>query len=854
MILSTTDPSGAPAPEPSPPDLGPHYQILRFLGAGGMGRVYLARDTRHSRDVAIKVLATDRAELLGRERFLREITIAAGLSHPHIVPVFDSGEVDGQLYYVMPYVAGETLRQRLNREPMLPLPLVLTWAEELAEGLDAAHAQGIIHRDIKPENLLIQDGHLLIADFGLARAVDIAGGDRLTTHHVVLGTPAYMSPEQATGAQQLDGRSDVYSLACVIHEMLTGSPPFTGITPQVITARKLAEQYPRVSTVRPSVPENVDAALADALRAQPADRVMSGKALVTRLRLPAPSRTNRRLLLAAPLVLLAIIAALLLARRPAAAPTPVASRPKVMVDVLANRTGDPSHDAFGVMAEDWLTEGLQRTGAVDVVPTVTALAATRYVASQAGGGDPLRSLAAETGATLVVTGAIYQEADSLVIQAQLVDAGAGKVLGAVEPVRFRGKETGPALQLLRTRIMGLLALRLDDRAIAGDRPPVHESYLAFSEGLDAYTSGNYDSAYVAFTRAYEADTGFALPLMYASICLSNRGDFAGADSLVRILGAHRDALTIPDRYWLDHRTAELSGNDAASLEALRQAAVLSPGSKAAYNFAVQAIEAREVFAAESALRLLSPDVGAMRGWLPYWDVLADAQHAQGKHQAELLTAREALRRFPERLDAYIPITRALSALGRTNELEQLWGKATAAADTNHVALARMAYDIGSELVAHQDSAAAGPWFSRARDLLSRSTSNPGTRLLYAQALWRLGDFPAARQAATALPLKGSTRAEVLGLCGVLAAESGDPAEAERLLGLLAAESPPYSFGRSQYEAARIAVALGAPDRAAGLLQLALSRGLPYSDELHRDRLLATLRDRPIYASLSARSH
>lgn len=846
----TPDPSNRDSP---PQGLRPHYDVVGLIGAGGMGRVYRARDVRHGREVAIKVLASEPAALLGRERFLREIAITAQLNHPHIVPVFDSGEVDGQLYYVMPYITGETLRQRLTREPMLPLPQVLTWAEEIADGLDAAHANGVIHRDIKPENLLIQDGHILIADFGLARTVDLAAGDRLTTQNLVVGTLPYMSPEQATGTQTIDGRSDVFSMACVVHEMLTGSPPFSGANPQAITALKMAEHYPRVRTIRPSLPTAIDAALAEALRAQPADRLVSGSALVVKLKERGPRRFHAaRWAMAAGLLAL-LLAGLAWLQRPGTAVTPADTPRRVMVDIFTNRTGDPSHGALGIMAEDWLIEGLQRTSVVEVVPTVTAMAAARFVADQNKSGDPVRSLAAETGAQLIVTGSIYRDRDSLIIQAQLVDAAAGKVIGAIEPVHMRDGVAGPALRVLRDRVMSLLALRLDDRAIAGDRPPMYHAYLAFSLGLDAYTRNEYDSALIAFRRAYQADTGFALPLMYASICLSNLGDFAGADSLIRVLSRHSDALTIPDKYWLDHRIAELSGNDAASLEALRRAALLAPGTKAGYNFAVQAYEARLPFPAESALRELPPDKGAMRGWFPYWDVLTSALHAEQKHRDELTAAREARQRFPDRIESLALLARALAALGKSNDLEALWTAAQPVPDRHDLRLAAIAYDVGSELVAHADSVVSDQWFERARQLAAPAPNQPNAtegQLLLARSLWRLRRLQEAYRQIDLIQPAGPFRARVLGLRGVLSAEIGDRGEAERVLGVLSADSEPYTYGRSQYEAARIAVALGASQRAAGLLELALNRGLPFDDDFHRDRLLFQLRTTSVYGRLS----
>jgi serine/threonine protein kinase len=226
-----------------------------------MATVYLAENVRHERLAA-----------LGPERFLRAIKFATGLRHPHILPLYDSGEADGLLFYVTPYVSGESLRNRLDRERRLPLDNACRIAREVADGLSFAHSHGVVHRDIKPENILLEAGHAVIADFGIARAISAAGGERLTETGLAIGTPSYMSPEQVAGRAEIDGRSDLYSLACVLYEMLAGQPPFTGPTAASIGQQHLATALVPVSTVRPAVPENVVAALARALAKMPADR------------------------------------------------------------------------------------------------------------------------------------------------------------------------------------------------------------------------------------------------------------------------------------------------------------------------------------------------------------------------------------------------------------------------------------------------------------------------------------------------------------------------------------------------------------------------------------------------------
>ena len=284
-------------PLPETPLAG-RYVVERELGRGGMATVYLARDLKHDRLVALKLLQPELAAALGPERFLREIQVAARLQHPHILPLFDSGEaVAGEapaaddsrpttfLYYVMPYVAGQSLRQRLERERQLPLDEALRIARQVLAALSYAHAQGIVHRDIKPENILLQDDQAMVADFGIARAVSTAGGEKLTATGLTLGTPAYMSPEQAAGEDQLDGRSDLYSLGCVVYEMLAGEPPFTGRTPQVILAKRLSEPVPHLSTIR-DVPGWMERAITRALARSAADRFATAAPVCGRSRGP----------------------------------------------------------------------------------------------------------------------------------------------------------------------------------------------------------------------------------------------------------------------------------------------------------------------------------------------------------------------------------------------------------------------------------------------------------------------------------------------------------------------------------------------------------------------------------------
>ncbi len=277
--------------------LASRYVLERELGRGGMATVYLARDVALGREVAIKVLPPTTREYLGGERFTRETQIAAQLSHPHIVPLFEAGEAEGILFYVMGYVEGESLQNRLAREGALPLEESLRLITEVADALSYAHERGVIHRDIKPANVLLSRGHALVADFGIAKPVGEAGGESLTGTGVAVGTAEYMSPEQATGDKHLDARSDVYALAALLYEMLTSEPPFSGPTVQAVIARILTEPPRPIRTIRPRVPPHVEAAVLQGLAKVAADRPPSAQAFVELLTRPTaqrPAGTGRR--------------------------------------------------------------------------------------------------------------------------------------------------------------------------------------------------------------------------------------------------------------------------------------------------------------------------------------------------------------------------------------------------------------------------------------------------------------------------------------------------------------------------------------------------------------------------------
>ena len=364
------------------------YRIERELGRGGMATVYLARDLRHDRDVAIKVLHEDLGATVGKERFLREIRIVASLTHPHILPLHDSGEAGGHLFYVMPYVPGESLRARLERERCLPVDVAMHIAREIGDALAHAHRAAIVHRDVKPENILLADGHALLADFGIARAAVAAatGQLQLTGTGMIVGTAQYVSPEQAAGERDVGPASDQYALACVVYEMLAGEVPFTGPTPLSVMAKRLGGTPVPLRTLRASVPPDIEAAVDRALSREAVDRFRSVadfvQALVQAGTAPAPS-----------------------------------PRPELSLAVLpfANLSADPENEYFS----DGITEDIiAQVSKVSALKVISRTSVMRFKRTMLG----LREVAAQLGVSNILEGSVRRAGDRLRITAQLIDA------------------------------------------------------------------------------------------------------------------------------------------------------------------------------------------------------------------------------------------------------------------------------------------------------------------------------------------------------------------------------------------------------------------------------------------------
>jgi eukaryotic-like serine/threonine-protein kinase len=541
--------------------LADRYVIVRQLGRGGMATVYLADDRRHGRQVAIKILNPELGAVLGPDRFTREIRIAAALSHPHILPLYDSGEAGGRLYYVMPYVRGGSLRERLAAERRLRPDEAVGLVRQVASALDHAHTHGLIHRDIKPENILLHEGEAMVADFGIALAAATAPHERLTQTGLMVGTPDYMSPEQAAGERTLDARSDVYSLGCVLYELLTGEPPHSAPTARGVIARRFSEPPPRPRRELPTVPVALDDAVARALAVDPADRFESvvafADALVGR---PTPARAPRL--------------------------------PSVAVLPFQNLSTDPENEFFA----DGITE--------DVIAQLSKIRSLRVIGRSSvmrfkGRDQSLREIGLTLDVGTLLEGSVRRAGKRVRIVAQLIDA---------ETDRHRWAETYDrdltdifAIQTdVALQIAGALEAELtqEERARLRRQPTddlqAYQLYLQAKHCLTRWTKPGLDQAIRYLNEAISRDPGFALAhatlaWVYLDMGIAVVGSTPSEEGFERARAAVARALELDPGLAQGHAVLGhlkyVCDYDWAGAEAeLKRAIELDPNGGEAYDF------------------------------------------------------------------------------------------------------------------------------------------------------------------------------------------------------------------------------------------------------------------------------
>jgi TolB-like protein len=886
-----------------------HYRLLDLAGTGGMGEVYRARDERLDRDVAVKVLpervASDPERLA---RFEREAKALARIEHPNILSIHDFGsEAAGPgstgpvtAYAVTELLTGETLRARMSRER-------LSWrraaeiAASVADGLAAAHDQGIVHRDIKPENLyLTADGRVKILDFGLAASGAVAdsaaetapAGAKLTSPGDLLGTVGYMAPEQVQGSAT-DARADIFALGCVLYEMVTGRRAFAGATVTETLTAILTAPVAEVSASGTDAPPELGRIIARSLEKQPGQRFQSASDLAFALRAltsapvpvtatdpavawsatppapPARSRRRKRMLAgvaALVVVVLATIAGIWLRPRVGNKPVVPASGldpDKVVVAVFVNQTGDPTLDALGMQISEWVTQSLTRISAnVAINPELPSMGGRGLPRSVlANEANPMRALAERTGAGLVATGAYYLEGDRLRIQSQVIDAQTGNIAITIPPSVGPRSTPSAVTDDLTMRVMGAFAARSNKpfsgyRSSVPHRAPSYEAYLELTQAVAAFGPAGYSDAERHLRRSLLLDPGYMPPRYWLWALFNNQGRFAEADDVLRSCeepSAYSQA-TPAEQAAVRLARARLDGNLRGAVAAALEGARLGPSPASYYLLGLRERDFHHSRAASEALsRIRVEDMPNEMGPGASWhlDTRASVHHELGEYDKELEVARLGQRHYPGVAAFFAAEIRAMVASGRPAEIDAIVTRAEQAAGNSN--------DTGSllsqgarELRAHGHADAARAMASRAAEHYKRRLDagkpTPALRDSYANALVISGDCAhalpirrdLARQAPDDLAYQGAY-ATALVSCG------GSPEEARRIADALAKVERPFLRGTNLYQRARILAALGDGEGAVRELQAAFAKGNPWNGSaMHLDTCWDPIRTHPAF--------
>lgn len=816
------DRSVAPSPDDLPgrvtAALQDRYVLDETLGVGGMAAVFLAHERKHDRKVVIKVLQPRLAAAIGTTRFLDEVRIAARLSHPHILTLIDSGATEGLLYYVTPYVGGETLRDRLGREGALPLRNAVTLLRDIADALAHAHDAGIVHRDLKPENVLCVGDHAFLLDFGVAKLEAGVSATGATSPGLAIGTPGYMAPEQAAG-EPVDHRADIYVWGLLARELFTGRRSLQG----------------PLETSRPDVPRSLVALIDACVALDPFERPDSAAALAAALddHLATPakrSRWHRWPMVAASLLLLA--AAFVAWRRtPVATPGPQLVGP-IAVAPFDDETADSSLGGWGRLAGDWITQGLHEAGLLTVVPWQSSLiAAEHHHREESAGRAPgtlVVTMRRETGAGAVITGSYYRTGDSLRFQATVSDARNGSLLIAPAPVIVGLDSAGAAIRMLRERIMGAIALQLDDRITPGipfaTHPPTYDAYVQFDRGLGHFNRYEYADARRLMLESWNRDSTFMPALIFAAFAAVNDGEWSTADSLVQVALRHRSTLNAYYAALSDYLAAYLDGDRERALRELRQSTTIAPGTRASYNAAYVLQQLNRPAEAESVLAAMDPDHGPMRDWPAYWSQRAYANHLLGRHDTELSHARSMRSRHPGQRVTWVIEARALAAAGRHRELDSLLRTDDHLEPDVYWSYGAMLVIAAEELHVHGTGDAEPRYRQAVAWLEERLATQPGNRNhrdWLASALIGLGQHDSAERVLQGLWRERPERFGTRGQLALIAARRGDRAAADRLL----ADAPRHLRGEQSLFRARVAAILGDREGALNHLRAALRSGV-----------------------------
>jgi serine/threonine-protein kinase len=823
--------------------LGTNYAIERELGGGGMSRVFLAEEISLERKVVVKVLPPDLAATVNVERFRREIQLAAKLQHPHIVPVLAAGISEGLPYYTMPFIEGESLRARIARSGELPINEAARILRDVLSALSYAHERGVVHRDMKPDNILLTGHHAVVVDFGVAKALSAAtnSGSNLTSLGVALGTPAYMSPEQAAADPNTDHRTDIYGIGALAYEMLTGQQVFSARSPQAMLAAHAIETPEPIDKRRPSVPRALASLVMRSLEKHAADRPQSAgemlaelEAAVTPSGPSAPSGTTparRRRQWKKPLIIAGATVAGVVAIASAANLYAARTRlnpDRVIVAPFQNKTGDPQFDQLGSIASDWVIRGITELGVGDVAQFTPARDASGRVSPTDLQVDALTRRARSLGASRVVSGEFYLIGDSLQFQAQLTDASDGEVLGAVSTSTSARGEPMTAINTMRSRVMGALAAAggIEGTSVAAvSAPPSFAAYREFVRGEDAFRRGAFKEAIDHYRRAASMDTTYVVPLVRMAYSYNNLGECPVTDSIGRILNARRELLSAFEGLYLDRVLAWCRGDWNAAYVAAKRIGAVAPKSNFAQYIAARSAmpinRPRETIKALERMDWKQPHSGG------YFDDLTRSLHAVGEHKHELEVAVLHREQHPGRLPAVASAVRALSALGRVDEVRRLVSESLTMPSPDVRTAANVLQIASNELVAHGRVTEGRQVAEQLTVWLRARPPNEQNDTLLVMALLSVGNTAEARSIAKRLVTKHPQDRVAISLDGITAAHAGERQVAERAIVVLDSLSDPYQLAENLFSRALIAAVLGQKERAVEYLRESIRKGLSY---------------------------
>ncbi len=796
--------AGAPISERLAAALAGRYRLTEEIAQGGMGAIFGAYELKHQRDVILKVLRPDIGFSVGRARFEAEVQIAAKLAHPHIIPLLDSGDAGGLLYFVMPRLPGETLRARIDRLGAFPVHDALKLLRDIADALHHAHESGVVHRDLKPENVLCSGDHAFLLDFGIAQFVrddDNTPADRLTHEGNAVGTPRYMAPEQAAGAP-VDHRADLYAWGLVASEMLLGSRN-SGFD---------------LATARTDVPEALNTLIYRCLAPDPARRPQSAGTLLAALEALQAGALAPRVETARPIVIrrrrwpyfvggLAAAGLAWFGWLLAQPPQVVAEgsvRAPIAVLPFREEGATPGDAVRGRLAGAWITQGLHESGLFSVIPWTDVLQAVD------GAADAEEALRGSNTVGTLITGAFYSTGDALTLHAEIRDAQRQRLLASVEPVTVPRDSAALAIRLVRDRVLGALAATRDARlsasAAALERPPTFEAYRAFDRALTLFGAQRYRESLDGFREAFALDSGFIAPVLYAAQAAWNTSQYRVVDSLLSVLDTRRGELNDYHDHLRAQLRAMLAGEARAAEQAAVRAAAIAPDSRTAYDAAVIALWLGEPDSARARLHRMSPDRGAMIGWPSFWTNLAHAEHLTGHHDAERRAAQEMRRRHPALRVAWVLEARALAAARDSVALDTVLRAAESLEPDVYWSYGGMLVTAAEELGAHGDTTAAFVYARRADAWLRerlRAAPTDGDHLYWlAGALHVLGRIADERNVVARL-MAVDTRMSYRERAAMLAELQGERGALARL-----PRAEAYDRGSRIVTEARVAAARG----------------------------------------------